>query len=60
MLDDAVGLIVHHMKRQSSLHKEDKRKLKQLLYQFVPDLFCVTRTPLSDDEQERDESEGRG
>ncbi len=50
ILDDAVSLIVHHMKRQTSLHKEDKQKIKQLLYHHLPDLFFVPRGELSDDE----------
>ena len=55
ILDDAVTLIVHHMKRQTSLHKEDKQKIKELLYHFMPDLFFMPRGELSDDEQDKDE-----
>lgn len=52
ILDDAAGLIIHHVKRQTSLHKEDKRKIKQLLQHFLPDLFFAPRGLLSDDEDE--------
>jgi paired amphipathic helix protein Sin3a len=54
LLDDAAGLIIHHVKRQTSLHKEDKHKIKQLLYHFIPDLFFTQRGVLSDDEEEDD------
>lgn len=43
ILDDAAGLIVHHMKRQTGIHKEDKTKIKSLLYTFIPDLFFAPR-----------------
>ena len=43
ILDDAAGLIVHHMKRQTGIHKEDKSKIKSLLYTFIPDLFFAPR-----------------
>ena len=28
MLDDASNLLIHHVKRQTSIHKEDKQKIK--------------------------------
>lgn len=43
ILDDAAGLIVHHMKRQTSIHKEDKARIKVLLHCFLPDLFFAPR-----------------
>ena len=43
ILDDAAGLIVHHMKRQTSIHKEDKARIKFLLHCFLPDLFFAPR-----------------
>ena len=55
ILDDAVTLIVHHMKRQTSLHKEDKQSIKELLYHFMPDMFHMPRGELSDDEQDKDD-----
>merc|ERR1719341_2740911 len=30
MLDDATNLLIHHVKRQTSIHKEDKQKMKEL------------------------------
>lgn len=58
MIDEACNLIIHHVKRQTSIHKEDKQKIKQLLRQFIPDLFATPRGELSDDEiEESGESE---
>ena len=28
ILDDANNLLIHHVKRQTSIHKEDKQKIK--------------------------------
>ncbi|XP_014680684.1 PREDICTED: paired amphipathic helix protein Sin3a-like isoform X2 [Priapulus caudatus] len=57
MLDDSASLIIHHMKRQTSIHKEDKYKIKQLLNHFIPDLFYVARGELSDDEGDKDDDD---
>jgi len=54
ILDDAASLIVHHMKRQTAIQHDDKIKIKQILYQFVADLFFAPRTELSDDEESKD------
>jgi paired amphipathic helix protein Sin3a len=50
MIEEACNLIIHHIKRQTSIHKEDKEKIKQLMRHFVPDLFSTPRGELSDDE----------
>lgn len=55
ILEDAANLIIHHVKRQTGINKEDKQKIKQLLRQFIPDLFCLPRGELSDDEMEKDD-----
>lgn len=52
VLDDACNLLLHHVRRQSSIQKDDKRKIKQLLKHFIPDLFNHTRMELSDDEND--------
>ncbi|KAH1014584.1 paired amphipathic helix protein Sin3b [Dendroctonus ponderosae] len=57
ILDDAANLLVHHVKRQTGIQKGEKRKIKQLLRQFIPDLFFHTRQPFSDDEREDDEED---
>ncbi|KAH7945416.1 hypothetical protein HPB49_010724 [Dermacentor silvarum] len=55
ILDDAANLIIHHVKRQTGINKEDKQKIKQLLRQFIPDLFCLPRGELSDDEVDKED-----
>jgi len=56
VLDEACNLIIHHVKRQPSIHKDEKQKIKQLMRQFIPDLFFAPRGELSDDEiDENDE-----
>lgn len=40
------------MKRQTGIQKGEKRRIKQILRQFVPDLFFHPRQPVSDDERE--------
>uniref|UniRef100_A0A1A9WNV6 Paired amphipathic helix protein Sin3a n=1 Tax=Glossina brevipalpis TaxID=37001 RepID=A0A1A9WNV6_9MUSC len=52
ILDDAANLLIHHVKRQTGIQKQEKTKIKQILRQFVPDLFFAIRQPLSDDERE--------
>ncbi|KAL3196074.1 hypothetical protein MRX96_015619 [Rhipicephalus microplus] len=41
--------------RQTGINKEDKQKIKQLLRQFIPDLFCLPRGELSDDEVDKED-----
>ncbi|EDV28962.1 uncharacterized protein TRIADDRAFT_52359 [Trichoplax adhaerens] len=50
VLDDAASLIIHHMKRQTNIHKNDKTKIKQILGIFIPDFFFAPRGEMSDDE----------
>jgi len=50
MIEEACNLIIHHIKRQTSIHKEDKEKIKQLMRHFIPDLFSTPRGELSDDD----------
>jgi len=54
VLDDATMLLIHHVKRQTSIHKEDKQKIKVLLKQNIPDLFFHQRQDLSDTESEKE------
>ncbi|KAG7188436.1 hypothetical protein KM043_008080 [Ampulex compressa] len=55
VLDDAANLLIHHVKRQTAIHKEDKQRIKLLLKHFIPDLFFHPRQELSDDERDEDE-----
>ena len=57
ILDDAANLLIHHVKRQTSIHKEDKQKIKALLKQNLPDIFFHPRQEMSDTESEKDEFE---
>ena len=54
VLDDAANLLIHHVKRKTGIHKEDKQRIKQLLRQFIPDLFFHPRQELSEDESEEE------
>lgn len=53
-LDDAANLLIHHVKRQTAIHKEDKQRIKALLKHFIPDMFFHPRQELSDDEQDEE------
>ncbi|XP_066509834.1 paired amphipathic helix protein Sin3a-like isoform X2 [Hoplias malabaricus] len=57
ILEDAASLIIHHVKRQSSIHKDDKYKIKQVIYHFIPDMLFARRGELSDVEEEEEEEE---
>merc|ERR1712150_264356 len=60
ILDDANNLLIHHVKRQTSIHKEDKQKIKLLLRHFLMDTFKHPRQDLSEDErEEEDESSNK-
>lgn len=55
ILDDAANLLIHHVKRQTGIQKQEKARIKHILRQFVPDLFFAPRQQLSDDEREEDD-----
>nr|CAI5849844.1 unnamed protein product [Callosobruchus analis] len=55
ILDDAANLLIHHVKRQTGIQKGEKRRIKHLLRQFLPDLFFHPKQQLSDDEREEDD-----
>ncbi|CAH2273379.1 paired amphipathic helix Sin3a isoform X1 [Pelobates cultripes] len=55
ILEDAASLIIHHVKRQTGIQKEDKYKIKQIIYHFIPDMLFSQRGELSDLEEEEDE-----
>merc|ERR1712088_310232 len=57
VIDDASSLLIHHVKRQTSIHKEDKQKIKVLLKQSLPDMFFHTRQDMSDTESEKDDED---
>ncbi|XP_023608903.1 paired amphipathic helix protein Sin3a isoform X5 [Myotis lucifugus] len=55
ILEDAAALIIHHVKRQAGIQKEDKYKIKQIMHHFIPDLLFAQRGDLSDVEEEEEE-----
>ncbi|XP_071943532.1 paired amphipathic helix protein Sin3a-like isoform X2 [Antedon mediterranea] len=57
IMEDVAALIIHHVKRQTSIQKEDKQRIKQLLNHFLPDFVFRERGELSDDENEDDDDE---
>ena len=57
MLDDATQLLIHHVKRQTGIHKEEKQKIKTLLRQYIPDMFYHPRQEMSDEEDEEEDEE---
>ncbi|XP_071390370.1 paired amphipathic helix protein Sin3a-like [Centroberyx affinis] len=57
ILEDAAALIIHHVKRQVGIQKEDKYKIKQIIHHFVPDMLFARRGELSDVEEEEEEEE---
>jgi len=58
VLDDATNLLIHHVKRQAGIHKEDKHRIKVFLRQSCPVLFFHQKQELSDDEPDDEESDG--
>ncbi|XP_072290722.1 SIN3 transcription regulator family member Aa [Eucyclogobius newberryi] len=57
ILEDAASLIIHHVKRQTGINKEDKYKIKQVIHHFIPDVLFAQRGELSDAEEEDEEDE---
>ena len=57
ILEDAGALIIHHVKRQTAIQREDKHRIKEIIYHFLPDLLFVPRGALSDDESSPDPPE---
>lgn len=57
VLEEACNLIIHHVKRQPSIHKDEKQKIKQLMRQFIPDIFFAPRGELSDDELDENDDQ---
>ncbi|XP_064197240.1 paired amphipathic helix protein Sin3b [Anguilla rostrata] len=55
ILEDAASLIIYHVKRQPTIHKDDKDHIKRIVQHFVPDLFFARRGELSETEEWTDE-----
>uniref|UniRef100_A0A8C7N975 SIN3 transcription regulator family member Aa n=1 Tax=Oncorhynchus kisutch TaxID=8019 RepID=A0A8C7N975_ONCKI len=54
ILEDAAALIIHHVKRQVGIQKEDKYKIKQIIHHLIPDMLFAQRGELSDLEEEEE------
>ena len=39
ILEDVATLLIHHVKRQTAIQKEDKQKIKQIVNHFLSDFF---------------------
>ncbi|XP_018902629.1 paired amphipathic helix protein Sin3a [Bemisia tabaci] len=57
IIDDAANLLIHHVKRQTSICKEDKQRIKSLIKQCIPDFFHHPRQDLSEDERDKADAE---
>ncbi|CAB1324249.1 unnamed protein product [Coregonus sp. 'balchen'] len=55
ILEDAASLIIYHVKRQPTIHKDDKDHIKRIIQHFVPDLFFSRRGELSETDEWTDE-----
>ncbi|ESN92146.1 hypothetical protein HELRODRAFT_116136 [Helobdella robusta] len=56
-VSDAFTLTIHNVKRQSNIHHNEKKKMKQLLQAFLPDFFAFPREAMSDDEVDENASQ---
>uniref|UniRef100_A0A6Q2XC52 Paired amphipathic helix protein Sin3b n=1 Tax=Esox lucius TaxID=8010 RepID=A0A6Q2XC52_ESOLU len=54
ILEDAASLIIYHVKRQPTIHKDDKDHIKRIIQHFVPDLFFSRRGELTAHQKELD------
>lgn len=52
ILEDAANLLIHHVKRQTGIQKQEKARIKHILRQFIPEMFFAPRQPLSEDEKD--------
>lgn len=58
VLYDVNDLVIHYVKRQANIQKEEKRHAKRYLKRFVPELFNILPQELSDEETEERGSVG--
>uniref|UniRef100_A0A0R3RJ47 HDAC_interact domain-containing protein n=1 Tax=Elaeophora elaphi TaxID=1147741 RepID=A0A0R3RJ47_9BILA len=54
VLYDVNDLVIHYVKRQANIQKEEKRHAKRYLKRFVPELFNIPPQELSDEEEIED------
>ena len=56
---DVNDLIIHYVKRQPNVQKDEKRQAKRFLKRQIPEFFNIPPQPMSDDE-DTDEPECLG
>src|SRR5699024_2576407 len=56
MIEVACNLIIHYVKRQTSINAQIKKKIKNLMRKLVPDFFGTPPGDLSDDESETNDT----
>ncbi|WKX91656.1 hypothetical protein Q1695_010020 [Nippostrongylus brasiliensis] len=54
IMHDASNLIIHYVKRQSNIHKEEKNKIKTILRRCVTEWFNIDDEEMSDGEENND------
>jgi len=57
ILGDAASLIIHHVRRQSTLQPDDKSRVRHVLYTLMPDLMRLLALPVPDRDKEGDEED---
>lgn len=50
VLYDVNDLVIHYVKRQPNIQKEEKGHAKKTLKRFLPELFNIPAQQMSDDE----------
>ncbi|KHN75090.1 Paired amphipathic helix protein Sin3a [Toxocara canis] len=50
VLYDVNDLVIHYVKRQPNVQKDEKRHAKKTLKRFLPELFNIPAQPMSDEE----------
>lgn len=50
MVQEASNLIIHYVRRQSGVNKEDKQRIKWLVRKVLPDMLHLQQEEMSDDE----------
>ncbi|VDK50503.1 unnamed protein product [Anisakis simplex] len=60
VLYDVNDLVIHYVKRQPNIQKDEKRDAKKTLKRFIPELFNIPPQPMSDEEDNGSEGERHG
>lgn len=60
VLDDAAMLIFHYLKRLPGLHKDDKRKVRDFVRNFIPKFFLLPCPKVEDESEDDDDSTAEG